>query len=82
MEYLIWNIGILEYWNNGFKRGRINTFFVFDTQYSIWNVPCGAKPLSFSVITHSKNTSSNDQEFSANFSLVNGPKLPYVNGKG
>jgi hypothetical protein len=56
-------------------------FFVFDTQYSSWNVPCGKKPLRSYVITHSKNTSSDYQEISANFSLENGPKLPYVNGK-
>jgi hypothetical protein len=29
VEYLIWSIGIMEYWNDGFERIRINKFFRF-----------------------------------------------------
>jgi tetrapyrrole methylase family protein/MazG family protein len=58
----------------------INPWFLSSNGHSL-GVPFGAKPLSSSVITHFKNTSSDDQKISGNFTLENGPKLPYVNGK-
>jgi len=38
MESLTWSIGIMEYWNNAFKKKKKNyKLFVFDTHYS--NIP-------------------------------------------